>query len=313
MLSRTAQTATFAFFFKQGGDNVSLKIAKYATKKGDLIDWRNPVLDEKATKNYVHLQPNEIAVLINFFEEKLGPMKLGLDKYIAVEDKQHAYVLQALAKDINAEEASDALKRMESLDLMPSHLRGAIIHRNRLKAIEDFKVKLTKNELEPAWQTWFEKNDWVLGNNHVAVLEDRRIDTENISDYLLKAEDGHLDLIEIKRPALHFWADARDHGNLVPHSDLTKALTQSTNYLFELEREMNLVKTQERLKGAPIAKPRALLIHGRSAAWADEHFRAQRLLNGSLSTVQILTYDQVLAKAERAVGNQMARSDSQQA
>ena len=147
---------------------------------------------------------------------------------------------------------------------------------------------LADDESEAQWQGWFKRNAWVLGSDYVRILDDRRVDVKNIADYLVEAYDGHLDVIEIKRPGLECWADALDHGHRVPSTDLVKAMTQAQNYQFELEREMNSQKMQERVR-VPIAKPRSLLIYGRSNGWAPEKFLAQRLLNAGLTAVQVLT------------------------
>jgi hypothetical protein len=81
-----------------------------------------------------------------------------------------------------------------------------------------------------------------------------------------------LDLIEIKRPEgnLSFWASARDHGNLVPHTDLIKAITQASRYLFEIEREFDGLKFFERIGAVRAIKPRCVLIFGRSTGWRDD-------------------------------------------
>jgi hypothetical protein len=106
----------------------------------------------------------------------------------------------------------------------------------------------------------------VLGSEFVKILDEREIDTKNITDYLMEAYDGFLDIIEIKRPegSLKFWADTQDHGNYIPSSDLIKAITQATKYIYEVEREANDVKFFERVNNIKTIKPRCVLIFGRS-------------------------------------------------
>ena len=58
------------------------------------------------------------------------------------------------------------------------------------------------DHVEDVWQKWFNNNPWVLGSEFVKVLGERDIDTDNISDYLMEAYDGFLDIIEIKRPGI---------------------------------------------------------------------------------------------------------------
>jgi hypothetical protein len=82
---------------------------------------------------------------------------------------------------------------------------------------------------------------------------------------------------------------------------LVAAIIQAQNYQFELEGEISNLKTLERF-GIAIAKPSALLIHGRSYDWIDKQFEAQRLLNAGFTNLNVITYDQVLRRAEIMIG-----------
>jgi hypothetical protein len=117
----------------------------------------------------------------------------------------------------------------------------------------------------------------------------------------MQAYDGFLDVIEIKRPEGRptFWADKLDHGNSVPSSDLTKAITQVSRYIYEVEREANSVKFLERVDHVKTIKPRCILIFGRSNNWDSERAESYRILNSSFHNLTILTYDHVLDRARR--------------
>lgn len=105
-----------------------------------------------------------------------------------------------------------------------------------------------------------------------------------------------------RRIGLGFWQTEKDHDNYLPHPDLVAAIIQAQNYQFALEGEIDSIKTLERLKGIPIAKPCSLLIHGRSTDWIDKQFEAQRLLNASFTNLNVITYDQVLRRAKIIMG-----------
>lgn len=94
----------------------------------------------------------------------------------------------------------------------------------------------------------------------------------------------------------------------VPHSDLTKAITQAQRYVYEVEREANSVKTLERLEGVKAVKPRCTLIYGRSCEWNPEQVEAYRILNSSQHSLSILTYDHVLERARRMLSIATDRS-----
>jgi hypothetical protein len=169
-------------------------------------------------------------------------------------------------------------------------------------AVEEFERLLSDNANEHKFQPWFQNNAWVLGSDCVRILDDRRIDVRNIADFLVEAYDFRADIVELKRPGLAFWQAEKDHDNYLPHSDLVAAITQAQNYQFALEGEINSIKTRERLKGIPIAKPCSLLIHGRSNNWSDDHFEAQRILNAGFTSLNVITYDQVLRRAKIIMG-----------
>jgi len=143
-----------------------------------------------------------------------------------------------------------------------------------------------------------------LGSDFIRVLDERSIDTQNITDFLMEAYDGFLDVIEIKRPEgnMAFWAKSQDRGNYVPSSELIRSVTQASAYIYEVEREANSVKFLERVDGVKTVKPRAILIFGRSDKWNEKQVEAFRILNAGYHNLTIMTYDHVLERAKRIVG-----------
>lgn len=252
--------------------------------------------------NSISLSEEETAALIDLLQRKAGLVVQGAGTYLKVKSGDVAGLLSEISQRIEQEDPNKVIPLLRTNKFLPRELLDVAALRAKQDALEDFEQLLARNAVEADFQRWFKQNSWVLGSDCVRILDDRRIDVENIADYLTEAYDGHADIIEIKRPGLGFWAAERDHGNLIPHPDLVKAITQAQNYQFELEREMDSIKMQERIQGRPIAKPRSLLIHGRSDKWGDDELRAQRLLNGGFSALQVLSYDQVLARAKRMLG-----------
>ena len=183
----------------------------------------------------------------------------------------------------------------------PRNLISGLKYQSQKKAIIEFEEMLNQDLLEKEWQKWFAENDWVLGSEFVKIIDEREIDTDNIADYLMKAYDGFLDIIEIKRPSLEFpfWADKKDHNNFIPSGELVKAITQATAYIYEVEMEANSSQVLERVGHVKTIKPRCVLIYGRSADWDDEQCKAYRILNSSYHNLNILTYDHVLRRAKR--------------
>ena len=98
---------------------------------------------------------------------------------------------------------------------------------------------------------------------------------------------------------MKFWGEKKDHENYYPHTDLIKAITQATKYIYEIEREANSIKFLEKSENLKTIKPRCILIYGRSNDWDDEQKESYRILNSNYHNLTILTYDHILTRASR--------------
>jgi len=162
---------------------------------------------------------------------------------------------------------------------------------------ESYKTELDVGKPEEVWQQFFSQNSWILGTDFVEVLDERRVDVDNITDYLLKSFDGFVDIVELKLPDAEFWT-----ADNMPRSDLTKASMQCNRYILQTERKINDLEFNKKINKTPIVKPRITLIYGRSSGWTEDEKEAYRVLNSSYTNLSILTYDHLLARAKRMIG-----------
>jgi hypothetical protein len=298
VLKEGKRVVTRAVFWKiphTAGDEIHLKLGRY--KRGSSPE----VVDVADPKSELTLDNAELRALISFLEVNHEPFQQGARQWIALDgDFGEAEVEQL--KDLFAN--PDQRRLLDFLidhEVIPEDVVRALEHRARCDAVDRLEEMLEQDRVEIDWQKFFETNDWILGSDFVRILDERAIDTGHIADYLMEAYDGFLDLIEIKRPegGLKFWMDQLDHGNYVPHPDLTKAITQASRYLYEVEREANSVKFLERVDYVKTIKPRCVLLFGRSRGWNEQQQEAYRLLNASYHNLTIMTYDHVLRRARR--------------
>lgn len=299
LLCEKKETKTKAIFWKINRTNpdegLALKIGRY---KNDL--WED--IEKAEPKSELTLNHEELSNLIRFISENYQPLKIGAGKYIRADalNDELATQLQDIFSNSTTNAIGDFLLQK---NILSNDVTNMIEYCRRKEALVDFKNSLKTAKTESYWQKWFEKNNWILGNEFVRVLDERDIDTKNIADYLMETFDGFVDIVEIKRPngELKFWSSNTDHGNLVPSHGLVKAITQTQNYIQALEEEINSAKTRERLDGTIIVKPRATLVFGRSNDWDNNERKAFRILNAGYKNLTILTYDQVLARAKRTL------------
>jgi hypothetical protein len=293
---------------KSGAEDVRLKLGRY--KWTDDLD---EVAENLSPKSELTLDQEEFQGLLKFLGENYEPFRKGVKAFIPLDkpfDADNARQIKALFSLPNRKELVSFILKNE---VIPEELEVGLRQAQRIKAVKAFEAMLGDNLKEQAWQMWFQANNWVLGSQFVRVLEERDIDTKNISDFLMEAYDGFLDVVEIKRPegGLAFWASARDHGNYVPSTELTRAVAQANRYIYEVEQEANSVKFLDRTGGVRTVKPRCILVFGRSKGWNADQMEAYRIFNSSFHNLSVLTYDHVLARAKRIAGIEEDSGDSE--
>lgn len=282
-------------------EDIRLKLGRYK-KPADFDE--NEVPENLDPKSELTLDREEFLSLIEFLRLHYEPFRQGVKAFIPLDrpfDPDNAQQIRAL---FSLPDKRELIKFILRNDVIPEELRAGLQQARRARAVREFQKMLGEDLREGPWQKWFQENSWVLGSQFVRVVDERHIDTQHISDFLMEAYDGFLDVVEIKRPqgGLAFWSPTLDHGNYVPSTDLTKAVTQASRYIFEVEREANSVKFLERVGGVKTVKPRCVLVFGRSDDWNAQQMESYRILNASFHNLTVLTYDHVLTRARRISG-----------
>ena len=304
LIKEKTKTVTRVAFWKihhksSDQEDICLKVGRY-NKDG----FSSESLESTNPKSELTLDNEEFSKLIEFLSENYEPFKQGVKKFIPIDEKFDQKSVEHLRAIFNNPDKQQILNFIAENDILPDDLIAGIQNQKRIEAVKDFERMLGGNVVEQEWQDWFTRNEWVLGSEFVRILDEREIDTANITDYLMQAYDGFLDIIEIKRPEgnLQFWSQSLDHGNCIPSQELIKAITQATKYIYEVEREANSVKFLERVGQIKTIKPRCILIFGRSDSWNKDQCEAYRILNSSYHNLTIMSYDHVLSRAKRIVG-----------
>lgn len=290
-LSSSCQAIFFRNTHKTTGEKiVSLKIARLDTSKG--------LIKEKANKS-ITLTSAEIDKLIEYIQEYYAPLNIGMTEFISV-DKDAAKLFSTIRRlNITDEEV---VEKLISTGILTDNLSVAITAAERKMAVTEFEESIAQGKPESYWQTWFEKNKWVLGSEYLNILPERDIDVDDIADYLMRSIDGFLDVVEIKQPDLTFWTKPDSHGNLCPTSHLTAAITQCLNYLYRIELQSNSVSFLEHVDNTKTVKPQCMLVYGRSDTWEEKEFQSLRILNSAYHQLHIITYDQLLIRAKQLLG-----------
>lgn len=282
-------------------EDIRLKIGRYKKPKDIYEDEITETLNPKSELTLDH---EEFQALISFLQESYEPFRQGVKAFLPLDrpfDNANAEQIRAL---FSLPDKQEIVRFILRNNLISSDLSAGLRQADRARAVRQFQEMLSCDLAESQWQQWFKNNSWVLGSEFVQIIDEREIDSHHISDFLMQAYDGFIDVVEIKRPegGLNFWATSMDHGNYVPSSHLTRAISQATRYIYEIEREANSVKFLERVGGIKTVKPRCILIFGRSTDWDQKRIESYRILNSSYHNLTILTYDHVLQRARKICG-----------
>ena len=105
------------------------------------------------------------------------------------------------------------------------------------------------------------------------------------------------DLVELKRPDMSVLQYDRAHRNYYWAAEVSRAIGQCHRYLDILhEAAANGLRDHPEIVAY---HPRAIIVIGRSSDWPKDQLKALHGLNHRLTSVTVMTYDQLLAQGER--------------
>lgn len=292
-LKEGPKSRTVAVFFRNKHKTsdqyiISLKLSHNEKRDGQLIEKNNSAIT---------LQDDQIDKLVEYIEENYLPLSRGEDSYVSLSDNN---LLKVFKQVFNLHLQPDFIvDKLYESGVLDKNLSVAITAAERKNVVCDFERMIEANESESTWQKWFDKNKWILGSEYVKILNERNIDEHHIADYLMQSFDGFLDLVEIKVPSLKFWIGPDAHNNYNPSAELVASISQCLNYLYRIEIKADSVDFQERHSGVKVVKPKCLLVYGRSDNWNQTQNEMFRILNSAYQQINIITYDQLLARAKQ--------------
>lgn len=131
--------------------------------------------------------------------------------------------------------------------------------------------------------------------------------TKRQIDIALFDADGHIDVIEIKKPSVGtIFRSAQDHDNNIPSLALSKTIMQIEKYVlylqkggYELERELNASYAKFLPGKIPIkvVNPRGIIVFGRSRDLSADQVLDFEVLRRKFSHIaDIMTYDDLLTR-----------------
>ena len=191
---------------------------------------------------------------------------------VVITEKNKVSVLRRLSGMLTEEELNTWLK--DNISSISADLALARLYHERRAEVIEFREALDREEDEHFWQKFLKKNNWMFGSACVEIISERRLDIHHTTDFPMKIDGGFMDIAEIKRPGIPFWAVARDgkyykyrDKYLIPHFELQGAIAQTTKYILQAEKGVDSAEYIADHGGVVPLKPRGLVVHGRSNGW----------------------------------------------
>lgn len=155
-----------------------------------------------------------------------------------------------------------------------------------------------KNEVDI--QHFLKNNLWMFGNDYVYIVENGKINAQNILDMVPQNFESYIDIIEVKLPKEKLFNFDDSHKNYYSTSHLTKAIAQTQNYVFEMEKKTADEKYQNE-NACKVVRPKGIILFGSQEPLNEEERQYLRILNSSYHNLQIITYQQLLEKANNTL------------
>jgi len=155
-----------------------------------------------------------------------------------------------------------------------------------------------KNEVEI--QKFLKNNLWMFGNDYAHIVEDEKINAQNILDIIPQNIESYVDIIEVKLPSEVLFHFDESHLNYYCASKLTKAIAQTQNYIYELDRK-SVDEQYQQKNNCRIVRPRGMILYGSGERLDASQTQYLRILNASYHNLQIITYQQLLQKARNTL------------
>lgn len=238
--------------------------------------------------------------------EALLALRAFLNNLTLIDTKERAQIPIA-PQSTGAERAKQIISEREFIELIKANVKSTddfhtllSIQKMELavKRLEQIILGEYKNEVEI--QHFLKRNMWMIGNDYVYIVENGIVNAKNILDMVPQDFESYIDIIEVKLPQEKLFNFDDSHNNYYSTSHLTKAIAQTQNYIFELEKKTVDEEYQQK-NGCKVIRPKGIILFGSQEPLNECEQQYLRILNSSYHNLQIVTYQQLLEKAKNTL------------
>lgn len=219
-------------------------------------------------------------------------------------------VIEKIIAGNHTQEVLEAFARQDNLDT------GSFVDAERIRlkrrAIEELESRLASGNTYPetkgddSWQKFIFNRSWMFGATYLDPIDRTRINISgSMPDFIYPTADGFADILEIKLPTDSvILQDSSHSGSWKWMAEVSSSIGQVANYLADMDRLRLEIERQIKTvfnRDVVILKPRGYVLIGNSADWSQEKIDGLRKLNSILHDVEVITYRDLIRRAERIV------------
>lgn len=210
---------------------------------------------------------------------------------ISENPENHEFLAQMSKWIAGNEKIKTELAKLAS-DSRVQSFAATINHKRMSQALDEFREMIEQKLDEPKYQKFLEKHNWIFGSEYSAMLERDLIWKGQLDFPMRRTADGYLEVIEIKTPHVDLFSC--NGKRYIEKSEVWYAINQVDDYLARVRN--NFTELQAKYPDLGLRNLRGKVIIGKSK---DNEREALRRLNARLNRIEVITYDQLIAIAQR--------------
>ncbi len=273
--------------------------------------------DDAADKNSWFCQNEEIERLLAFLHSDVA--RTGRYQVVDV-DSPGATLMDLLqSSEIDAQSVADAILRHDNVehiiellantDIGISAAQSVVLTSRRELVSKLRQLADSPNSTETEIQRLIGDAYWIFGGRYVGVAARRSLALLDQTDIPLLGADGTLHIVELKGPSIDKLITRHRNHWIVGHA-VHEAAAQATNYLRSLDEQglsLSTMFRNELGQDYDMSRVFATVVIGHSDhrrspdAKREDVARTLRQYTAGLSRVEVITYDQLVDSAERAL------------
>ncbi len=171
----------------------------------------------------------------------------------------------------------------------------------------EIKQEINNERSENWWQKYIHRNILIIQQGYIHALDKLNVTVGNTKfpDFTLITHDGFLDILEIKKPSTLLLKQDTSRDNWYWETELSKAIIQVENYLENISRHSDAVRSyikDTHKIDLKVLRPRGIVLAGDGRKFKTQKEKDDfRLLSYSTKNILFLTYDELVTRLENYI------------